>query len=107
MRTRSQTKTLRFADAEEPEQKNNCDVRGCNKAKRNGCEVADPKIVALVKNSVIDFDEASRLWMANKKKMTNGCYKYVCGAPCDTNNSTFCKKNACKNSIYCSGHKNL
>jgi len=27
----------------------------------------------------IDFDEASREWRANKKKLTNGCYAYICG----------------------------
>ena len=27
----------------------------------------------------IDFDNASLLWNANKKKMKNGTYKYVCG----------------------------
>jgi len=27
----------------------------------------------------IDFDEASREWQANKKKLTNGCYAYICG----------------------------
>ena len=25
----------------------------------------------------IDFDEASRLWRANKRRMGNGCYKYI------------------------------
>jgi hypothetical protein len=27
----------------------------------------------------IDFDEASREWQANKKKLANGCYAYICG----------------------------
>ena len=26
---------------------------------------------------VIDFDEASREWNANKKKVGNGCYQYI------------------------------
>lgn len=25
----------------------------------------------------IDFDEASKCWMKNKKKLSNGCYKYI------------------------------
>lgn len=29
----------------------------------------------------IDFDEASKAWNANKRKMENGCYVYICGAP--------------------------
>jgi hypothetical protein len=27
----------------------------------------------------IDFDKASREWNANKKKLSNGCYAYICG----------------------------
>ena len=27
----------------------------------------------------IDFDEASRAWNQNKKKIDNGCYIYICG----------------------------
>jgi len=27
----------------------------------------------------IDFDEANAAWNANKKKLPNGCYQYVCG----------------------------
>jgi hypothetical protein len=36
----------------------------------------------------IDFDAASSAWTLNKKKIGNGCYKYVCiaitkkGLPC-------------------------
>jgi hypothetical protein len=26
-----------------------------------------------------DFDNASKLWNANKKKLENACYIYVCG----------------------------
>lgn len=26
----------------------------------------------------IDFDGASRAWNANKKKLANGCYEYIC-----------------------------
>ena len=26
----------------------------------------------------IDFDDASKAWMANKKSLGNGCYKYTC-----------------------------
>lgn len=51
----------------------------------------------------IDFDEASRLWKSNKKKMANCCYKYVCGY--ELKNGEFCKNNSCKTSQYCSKHK--
>ena len=47
---------------------------------------------------VIDFDEASRAWNANKKKTGNGCYVYVCGA--QLKNGKFCQ-----NSVACHIHK--
>jgi hypothetical protein len=53
----------------------------------------------------IDFDEASRLWNANKKKISNGCYQYVCGIPLE--NETFCKRKICKTGQYCSIHKTI
>jgi hypothetical protein len=48
----------------------------------------------------IDFDEASRHWNANKKRLTNGCYQYVCGAL--LSNGLFCKRKMCKTSQLCS-----
>lgn len=38
----------------------------------------------------IDFDEASNLWNANKKKLNNCCYKYVCGK--DLFTGCYCKR---------------
>lgn len=38
---------------------------------------------------IIDFDDASEQWRANKKRLKNGCYKYICmgttklGKPCN------------------------
>ena len=29
-------------------------------------------------NNYIDFDEASKEWMKNKRKLTNGRYEYIC-----------------------------
>jgi hypothetical protein len=29
---------------------------------------------------VIDFDDASRCWTSNKRRLKNGCYQYICGA---------------------------
>lgn len=51
----------------------------------------------------IDFDDASRHWNANKKKLNNGCYEYVCGK--ELPNGEFCKKKR-KNSPFCFIHKN-
>jgi len=50
----------------------------------------------------IDFDEASRLWNSNKKRLNNGCYEYVCGKPLE--NGLFCKRKP-KNSQFCWVHK--
>jgi hypothetical protein len=41
----------------------------------------------------IDFDGASRAWTANKKKLANGCFTYVCGAT--LKNGNFCKNKSC------------
>ena len=50
----------------------------------------------------IDFDGASEAWNANKKKLANGCYQYVCGVP--TSCGGFCKKKQHKNSMHCFMH---
>jgi len=49
----------------------------------------------------IDFDGASEAWNANKKKLTNGCYTYVCGVPTV---GGFCKKKQHKNGMHCFMH---
>ena len=50
----------------------------------------------------IDFDEASKLWNSNKKRLNNGCYEYVCGKQLE--NGLFCKRKL-KNSQFCWVHK--
>ena len=50
----------------------------------------------------IDFEEASKLWNSNKKKLSNGCYEYVCGKKLE--NGLFCKRKPNK-SQYCWLHK--
>jgi len=51
----------------------------------------------------IDFDTASIYWNANKKKLENCCYQYVCGIKLENNN--FCKKKLYKNLPCCFIHK--
>jgi hypothetical protein len=51
----------------------------------------------------IDFDEASRLWNSNKKKLDNGCYVYVCGK--ELAHGMFCKKKSLKHQPFCYMHK--
>lgn len=50
----------------------------------------------------INFDSASNAWNANKKKLPNGCYQYVCGSP--LKDGGVCKKKQYKNSIHCYVH---
>jgi len=57
--------------------------------------------MTLETSSQIDFDEASSAWLANKKKLGNGMYSYVCeyihktGSKCNNtclSDSPYCKK---------------
>ncbi len=52
----------------------------------------------------IDFDEASKAWMQNKRKITNGCYVYTCIAT--TKKGEPCKCKPSQNSQYCHIHTN-
>ena len=52
----------------------------------------------------IDFDEASRVWMQNKRKITNGCYVYRCIAT--TKKGEPCKCKPKDNLQYCHIHAN-
>jgi len=54
-------------------------------------------------NFVIDFDEASSAWKANKKSIGNGSYKYICQGRMKTGCS--CKREAKAGSEFCSWHK--
>jgi hypothetical protein len=51
---------------------------------------------------VFDFDEASKEWNANKRKVGNGCYKYICNFQCKSGN--LCKREAKCHEEYCSTH---
>lgn len=50
----------------------------------------------------IDFDEASDAWTANKRKLPNGCYQYVCGSELKSGKS--CQKRPILNEEYCRLH---
>ncbi len=50
----------------------------------------------------IDFDAASLAWMANKKSIGNGSYKYVCIAI--TKRGVQCSNKPLKNKKYCHCH---
>jgi hypothetical protein len=51
----------------------------------------------------IDFDTASLYWNANKTKLENCCYQYVCGK--QLQNGEFCKKKLYKHFRFCFVHK--
>ena len=55
----------------------------------------------------IDFDEASTAWRANKKKIDNGTFKYICCGLTKTGNK--CLRQPLQNTEYCKIHttKNL
>ena len=44
---------------------------------------------------VFDFDESSNAWNANKKKLDNGCYEYVCGHINEKTNKKCMNKTMC------------
>ena len=54
-------------------------------------------------NVNIDFDEASKAWMINKKKIGDGSYTYVCGIT--TKQGKPCQNKPMKGKCKCSVHK--
>lgn len=50
----------------------------------------------------IDFDEASEAWNANKKRMPNAMYKYICLGITKTGNA--CNRKPIAHTDYCSCH---
>jgi hypothetical protein len=50
----------------------------------------------------IDFDAASKAWMQNKRKTTDGCYVYRCIAT--TKKNMPCKCKPLQGSKYCHIH---
>lgn len=53
-------------------------------------------------DTVIDFEEATREWTANKRRLNNGCYRYVCGTPLLS--GKFCQRLPSKGGCVCPGH---
>jgi len=51
-----------------------------------------------------DFDDASNHWNANKKKMENACYVYVCGYIKSKTGKKCMNKTNC--GVFCRFHKN-
>ena len=52
---------------------------------------------------MIDFDEASRCWLQNKKRLASGTYVYVCGA--ELKCGAFCQRKPERFSDHCYMHK--
>ena len=54
----------------------------------------------------IDFDAASKAWMANKRSIGNGHYKYICTySPSSNQNDSKCGKSCYKELSYCWQHR--
>lgn len=51
---------------------------------------------------IIDFDEASKAWNSNKKKLDNGCYQYFCKSL--TKSGDKCNNTSITGSEYCFIH---
>lgn len=51
----------------------------------------------------INFDKASEAWHKNKKKLSSGCYKYICAA--DTIKGTPCQKKPTDGASRCFIHR--
>jgi hypothetical protein len=61
------------------------DIRACastplNVSVQHPTKVGSDEEILYSDLSEFDFDESSRVWMKNKKKLGNGMYGYVCGA---------------------------
>lgn len=54
------------------------------------------------KDVIIDFDEASKAWLQNKRRLPNGCYSYICGEP--TKNGGNCSKKPVNGECRCYQH---
>lgn len=54
---------------------------------------------------IIDFDEASKAWNSNKKKLDNGCYQYICGALTKKGNT--CKNKPLTGHNFCAIHQEM
>jgi hypothetical protein len=65
---------------------------------------ADKKENIILYMVEIDFDEASECWKSNKKRVGNGCYKYVCCKKTKSGNQ--CKREAIQGLDCCNLHKN-
>jgi hypothetical protein len=48
------------------------------------------------------FDEASKEWMKNKRKLKNGVYKYRCQVA--ISNTKICNRDVFDNGQYCKSH---
>jgi len=51
----------------------------------------------------IDFDGASRAWLANKQKLSDATYKYICLGK--TKTGDICKRKPIGHTDYCACHK--
>ena len=96
MKTRSQTKLNETEEIKEIKEI----IEYKNEPKRERKEKEKENIVLYFVE--IDFDEASRMWKANKKSIGNGSYKYICSQKTKSGNK--CKRESLPGSNYCKQH---
>ena len=96
MKTRSQSKIGQTQEIKEIKEI----IEYKNEPKRERREKEKENIVLYMVE--IDFDEASRLWKANKKSIGNGSYKYICSQTTKSGNE--CKRESLPGSNYCKQH---
>jgi hypothetical protein len=89
MRTRSQTKFIEDSEIVDNFEKNNSNKQ-CTPVYYGEFE--------------FDFDDSSKHWNANKKKIENACYIYVCGYIKSKTGKKCMNKTNC--GVFCRFHKN-
>jgi hypothetical protein len=92
MKTRSQTKLGQRQESQEK-------IEYKTETKREKEKEKENIVLYMVE---IDFDEASRMWKANKKSIGNGSYKYICSQTTKSGNE--CKRESLPGSHYCKQH---
>ena len=94
MKTRSQSKLGQTQVSQEK-------IESKNETKREREREIEKENIVLYMVE-IDFDEASRMWKANKKSIGNGSYKYICSQKTISGNK--CKRESLPGCDFCKTH---
>ena len=100
MKTRSQTKLGQRQEESQEKIEYKTETKRERREKEKEKEKEKENIVLYMVE--IDFDEASRMWKANKKSIGNGSYKYICSQTTKSGNE--CKRESLPGCDYCKQH---